>query len=171
MRLATVLGAAVAALALSVAAAPAGAATIFLYSNLDGAQETPPVATTATGNANITYDDVANLLSWTITYSGLSAPSTDAHFHGPAAVGVGPVGVRVAIPHTNGVFADTLIGSAVITEPFEAELLAGLWYINIHSSAFPVGEIRGQVIPEPSTLALAGLGLLALAVRRRIRQS
>jgi hypothetical protein len=78
-----------------------------------------------------------------------------------------PAGVRVPIPHTDGLNADTLIGSATISDAFEAELLAGLWYINIHSTFRPGGEIRGQVIPEPGTLALAAFGLAALALRRR----
>ena len=42
-------------------------------------------------------------------------------------------------------------------------------YLNVHTNFRPGGEIRGflQPIPEPSTFALAGVALLALAVRRR----
>jgi hypothetical protein len=151
---------------LGFAAAPADATIINLYADLDGLQETPPIATPATGTASITYDDVSNQLDWTITFSGLLGTINNAHFHGPAPVGV-PAGVRVSIPFTAGVTADTLVGSAIISEAFETELLSELWYINIHSTVHPGGEIRGQVIPEPGTLLLAGLGLLALAVRRR----
>jgi hypothetical protein len=75
----------------------------------------------------------------------------------------------VGIPFTAGLTADTLIGSATISEAFETELLAQLWYINIHSTVAGGGEIRGQVIPEPGTLLLMGLGLLAVAARRRPR--
>jgi hypothetical protein len=146
--------------------APAGAVTILLSASLDGAQEVPPVPTPATGSASITYDTVTNLLSWTITFSGLVGTTTDAHFHGPGAVGV-PAGVRVPIPHTDGLTADTLIGSATISEAFEVELLSELWYINIHSTFRPGGEIRGQVVPEPGTLALLAIGLGSLAIRRR----
>ena len=85
------------------------------------------------------------MLSWTISYSGLVGTSTDAHFHGPALPGVN-AGVRVPIPHTDGLTADTLIGSAVISAAFETELLNGLWYVNIHSTFRPGGEIRGQVV-------------------------
>ena len=158
----------VAALVLSFAAAPAHATIFNLYANLDGAQV--PAVTPATGTAIVTYDDVSNLLSWTITYSGLLGPINNAHFHGPAAPGVN-AGVRVGIPFNPGVTADTLIGSTNITDPFEVELLSQLWYINIHSTVFPGGEIRGQVIPEPGTLLLAGLGLIGLAARRQLRRS
>jgi len=48
------------------------------------------------------------------------------------------------IPFTVGATADTLISSANISDAIEMELLGGLWYINLHSNAFPGGEIRGQ---------------------------
>ena len=50
-----------------------------------------------------------------------------------------------------------------------ASLEAGQMYFNIHTSAFPGGEIRGQifVVPEPAMLGLLGTGVLALMARRR----
>ena len=47
------------------------------------------------------------------------------------------------------------------------DMLNGLHYVNIHTEEFPGGEIRGQVVPEPSAIALALVGLLALSVRGR----
>jgi hypothetical protein len=95
---------------------------------------------------------------------------TNSHFHGPAPVGT-PAGVRVAIPFTAGVEADTLIGSATISNAFATELLGGLWYINIHSNLHSGGEIRGQVtlVPEPGTLLLLAGGISLLAMRRPAR--
>src|SRR5579863_4184218 len=54
---------------------------------LTGAQEAPPVETTGTGTAELTYDPATRVLRWSISYSGLSGPATMAHFHGPAAPG------------------------------------------------------------------------------------
>jgi CHRD domain/PEP-CTERM motif len=153
---------------LTLGAAPAGATLFQLTASLDGAQEVPPVPTPATGHASVTYDDVSGLLSWTIVFSGLVGTTTDAHFHGPGAPGVS-AGIRVPIAHTDGLTADTLIGSATISPAFGAELLADLWYINIHSTFRPGGEIRGQVVPEPATLLLLGTGVAFLSMRRRAR--
>src|ERR1700733_14271690 len=59
---------------------------------LTGAQSVPPVDTTGTGTADITYDPATRDVTWTITCSGLSSSATMAHFHGPAEAGKnGPV--------------------------------------------------------------------------------
>jgi hypothetical protein len=79
-------------------------------------------------------------LSWRITYSGLSGPPTAAHFHGPAQPSTN-AGVAVPIPNV----ATSPQGSATLTDAQAADLLAGRYYINIHTAANPGGEIRGQV--------------------------
>ena len=102
------------------------------------------------------YDDVTNLLSWNITYTGLLGTPTVSHFHGPAPVGFN-AGVEVDIVlNSGGSIASPMIGSATITDDQETDLLAGLWYINIHTDAFPGGEIRGQVnvVPIPAAVWL-----------------
>src|SRR5271169_415450 len=53
--------------------------------DLTGAAQVPPVQTGGSGKADVTFDAGTRVVSWSITYSGLSGPATMAHFHGPAA--------------------------------------------------------------------------------------
>jgi len=132
---------------------------------IDGLQEVPPVATPGTGNGVVTYDDFTNMLSWTITYQDLIGQATLSHFHGPAGFGMN-AGVQIDIAALSGGIASPMVGMTTISESQEADLLAGLWYVNIHSTFRPGGEIRGQVVPAPGALALGAFAGLA-AVRRR----
>jgi len=151
---------------------PASAATINLFASIDGNQEVPPTGSLGTGTGIMTYDDITNLLSWNITYSGLSGTPTVSHFHGPANPGVN-AGVQVDIAANSGGIASPMIGSATISDPQEADLLAELWYINIHSTLFPGGEIRGQVqvVPIPAAVWLFSSGLLGLVGMARRKKA
>jgi hypothetical protein len=106
---------------------------------LSGDQEVPPVQTPASGMATLELDQ-NSMLSFEITYQGLVGTETAAHIHGPAPQGVN-AGVQFPLPAGN-----PKIGSVgPLSAQQEADLLAGLYYINIHTSEFPGGEIRGQI--------------------------
>jgi len=152
--------------------AAAHATIINLSASMDCAQANAGAGTCAAGGsgvgqATITFDDVTNQLSWQIIYGGLSSPESAMHFHGPASPG-NNAGVQVNV----GVGAP-VVGATVLTGPQATELLNDLWYLNLHTDAFPSGEIRGQVrVPEPTTLALLGPALLgAVVVGRRRPQA
>lgn len=112
-----------------------------MKATLDGKSEVPPTTTAGTGNADIDYDAATKKISWKVTYSGLSGPATAAHFHGPAEAGKN-AGVAVAIPNAT---SSPVEGSATLTDAQAADLMAGKYYVNIHTAANPGGEIRGQV--------------------------
>jgi hypothetical protein len=127
------------AAALLLAGREASATTVTWEILLEGSQETPPNATTAWGSAVLSYDTDTNQLSYDISFFGLSSAELFSHIHGPAARGV-PAGILHNLP--NG---SSKIGSVSVSEGDEASLLAGLWYVNVHSANFPGGEIRGQI--------------------------
>jgi hypothetical protein len=112
-----------------------------MKATLDGKSEVPPNASAATGAADIDFDAATKKLTWKLTYSGLSGPATAAHFHGPAEPGKN-AGVAVAIPNAGTSPAE---GSATLTDTQAADLIAGKYYVNVHTAANPGGEIRGQV--------------------------
>jgi MYXO-CTERM domain-containing protein len=88
------------------------------------------------------------------------------HFHN-APVGVSG-GVDLGIPSP---WTSPYVGSATLDAAQQTNLLAGDWYVNIHTSDFGGGEIRGQVgvtqVPEPSASLLGLAALAGLALRRR----
>lgn len=167
---------------LAVTAGPADAALIQFQSSLDGSQHTTPTGSAATGSATLLFDDVANTFDFSLTVTGLflgdlrnvGPNATPLHLH------LGAPGVNggiIAEPVLFGALAATATGLSLtsfdvtLAAANVASLLAGNTYINVHTNAFPGGEIRGQVLQvgEPLTLTLFGLGLsgLAIAARRR----
>jgi len=131
-----------ATLALGAAVAFAGPAFADkMKATLSGTAEVPANTSAGKGTADIDYDPASKKLSWKVTYTGLSGPATAAHFHGPAEAGKN-AGVAVAIPNATSSPAE---GSATLTDAQAADLMAGKYYVNIHTAANPGGELRGQV--------------------------
>jgi hypothetical protein len=137
------------ALALAACASEAPPTTMQpmqLAAKLAAANEVPPVSSPAMGDAQVTYDKASKQLRWNVSYAGLSGPATAAHFHGPAASGANaPVALNIA---PSGPPTNPITGTAQLTEQQEAQLLAGQWYLNVHTAANRGGEIRGQVLPR-----------------------
>ena len=121
-------------------ATPTIAATINLKADLTSKAEVPPNDSKATGTVAVTFDDVSKKITWKGSYKDLTGPATAAHFHGPAAEGKN-AGVTVPITPNGPEFE----GSATLTDGQARELLAGDWYVNVHTDANKGGEIRGQV--------------------------
>lgn len=150
-------------------AMPAGAALINLSATLDCAQASAGAGTCAGGGTGsgvgmMEYNDITDMLSWEVSWSGMSGAVSAAHFHGPATPDMN-AGVQINIFEVN-----PAIGMAQLTTAQADDMLAGLWYINIHSSTFGGGEIRGQVnvVPLPAAAWLFGTALLGLgAIKRR----
>ena len=127
----------------------ANAASLSFKVPLSGAESVPPIDTSGTGTANLTYDPATRVLTWDISYSGLSSPVTMAHFHGPAKKGENAKPV-IWITTQGKTPTNPIKGSATLTPEQAQQFLAGEWYANVHTESHPAGEIRGQVIPPRS---------------------
>jgi hypothetical protein len=134
---------------------------------LRGANEVPPTGSSAFGSSFVTLDLINNNIAWEVNSSGI-ASATLSHIHrGPAAVS-GPVIINFATSASQ-IPAGRTSGSAAIaaqqTANLQASDLTALasastvigYYVNLHSTAFPGGEIRGQLVPANEyDIAVAG---------------
>ncbi len=132
-------------LSLSACGAMKDSSTMVFGAQLAGAHEVPANTSAGMGMLNATLDKRTHVLSWTVTYSGLSGPVKAGHFHGPAPVGVS-AGVALGL---TGPMESPIKGSATLTAAQTAELMSGKWYVNLHTETHPGGEVRGQVMPSP----------------------
>ena len=125
----------------------------FVGSNLpmNGAQETPAVTTAASGTLNATYSKVTKTLTYNFTWTGLSGPVTAGHIHGTGEMGIaaGVLQGFPGIPHAtnwaaSGSYSGTLFADGVRIK--EEDIIAGRYYVNLHTALRPAGEIRGQIL-------------------------
>ncbi len=115
----------------------------YFHATLQGTQEVPPNASTASGVVLIAYDMATNLMKVYGDYQNLTTAANASHVHGPAPAGSNAA-VLFAINNTGGT-TGTLSGSSVLSDANETELLAGNLYVNVHNVTYPGGEIRGQI--------------------------
>jgi Cu/Zn superoxide dismutase len=108
---------------------------------IDGSQEVPPVSTPAAGNGYIAFDTSTHALGYYFTFANLTSAESAAHIHGYS-----PPGVNSGVVHNLGT-GNPKKGNWTYGASNAADVMDGLTYINIHSSNFPGGEIRGQIIP------------------------
>ena len=153
---------------------------------LTGSQEVPPTPSLGIGSALVTLDTVTNLLTVNVSFAGLGSPTIASHIHCCTPPGANAI-VATAVPTfpgfplgvTTGTYLQTFDLTLASTynpafiaahggtvagaqAAFIAGLTSGQTYLNIHTSQFPGGEIRGQLVavPEPATLLLLTTGVI-----------
>jgi hypothetical protein len=121
----------------------ASAAMVDFSATLTTAQEVPPKTSSGNGDMLGSLDTAKKTLTYTVTWLGLTGPATAAHFHGPAKAGAN---AGVAVPIGGKDPTSPVHGTATLTDAQIKDLMAGMWYVNVHTAANPGGEIRGQVM-------------------------
>ena len=116
--------------------------TVTYKATINGASETPANASTATGNATLSYNKDTKIFTIVVNFTGIAA--TAAHIHkGEVSV---PGGVIFGF--TPPITSPINYTSVALDSTQAADLNANLYYVNIHSTVFPAGEIRGQLIKQ-----------------------
>jgi hypothetical protein len=112
-----------------------------LHATLLPENQVPPVASNGSGGALVTLNQGQGEVCWDITVSNLTTPVILAHIHHGAAGTNGPVVVDFMEP-VNGlsgcVHADAALIKDIRQDP-------SAYYVNVHTTMFPVGEVRGQL--------------------------
>lgn len=116
---------------------------------LTGAAEVQPnpVVTNGSGTLNATYNMETNVITYNVSWTlgNVNDRTTGMHFHGPASLTESaPIVIGIPLPSDN--YTGTVSGDTrPLTQDEEDDLLNGLWYLNIHSTTYPDGELRGQL--------------------------
>jgi hypothetical protein len=120
---------------------PAPDPNVTYKATITGASEVPANASTATGTATLTFNTSTKIFTIAVTFTGVTA--INGHIH------KGAVGTSGGVIFPFSSFTSPIsYTSAALDATQEADLTAGLYYVNLHSTAFPGGEIRGQLIKQ-----------------------
>ncbi|MFS8616707.1 MAG: CHRD domain-containing protein [Solitalea sp.] len=111
---------------------------------LNADQEVGDVTSSGTGTFQGVYNKTTGEFEFTLSWSNLTGPPTMMHFHGPAGPGTN-AGVKIGITGFPANATGSVSGKVTVEAGDRSDLLAGNWYVNIHTDAYPPGEIRGQV--------------------------
>ncbi len=114
---------------------------IVFHVTLSGTNEIPANYSTATGSGTFSYDPLTSVLSGSVVFQGMSCSGAHIH-HG----GVGEIGQVAFLLGTVPISSPLTFKSPSLANSERDDLMANKYYINLHSEAYPSGEIRGQIV-------------------------
>jgi hypothetical protein len=121
---------------------------------VSSAEVFPRTNSVATGTGQVTFNLITGAVSGGVTLTGITA--TMAHIHNGIAGTNGPIIINFVQSGTDPNRWDAEAGSTLTADQVNA-LLAGQLYVNVHTAAFPDGEIRGQIRPQGIDVAIAAM--------------
>lgn len=124
---------------------------IGFYAVLTADEQSATTESPGSGRADFLLDRATTTLSWKVTYKDTTSPVTGAHIHGPQRPGVN-AGVMFDLAQKGQKLP--LEGSVVLTDAQLEYLLSGRTYVNIHTTKYPAGELRGQIERVPPAEAV-----------------
>ena len=152
------LSLALAALFILTASSQAQAQVITFNALLSGGNEVPPVVTGSAGSAVVTWNTATRTGTYRVDVYNMPVGTTASHIHVGAHNVGGPVIINFTVPAggisndfaLQGTFAcSDLVARAAqginSCDDFEQALVLGNTYVNVHSTANPGGEVRGQL--------------------------
>jgi hypothetical protein len=130
------------------------------YAVMSGSQETPALPVIGIGSAALILNPGGNSITYSVTVDGLTGPLSAGHFHNaPAGVAGGVIKNLTFVNNTaTGTWSST-DATQPLTDSLLSELIRGRLYVNVHTSANPNGEIRGQLAfltPMGFTISMNG---------------
>jgi hypothetical protein len=115
-----------------------------LRANLNGSNEVPPTQSRGNGYFEAVYRPSTKVLEYRLNLVGLTGPITMGYLHGPANPGDN---AQQVAPINIAIYDNTIWDGVTLTEEQAAEVIAGLWYVEVRTIQYPDGEIRGQILP------------------------
>jgi hypothetical protein len=115
---------------------------IYFYADMNADEESAVTESPGTARADFVLERSTLELSWKLTYSNTNSAATGIHIHGPQTPG-GEAGVIVDLAPEG--MTNPVEGSAILTEGTMIYMVQDRLYVNLHTTTYPAGELRGHI--------------------------
>ncbi len=116
--------------------------TVVFFADLSADEESAVTESPGSGRVDFQLDRATLKLSWTLTFKNLTSPPTGVHIHGPQTPG-GEAGILIDL--APGGVKSGVVGSSVLNDGLLAYLVQDRMYVNLHTTKYPLGELRSPI--------------------------
>jgi hypothetical protein len=115
---------------------------ISFYADLSADEESAVTESPGVGRAEFVLDRATLNLAWRVTFRDLTSPATGVHVHGPQTPG-GEAGILIDLAPQ--AVKSGVTGSVVLNDGWLSYLVQDRMYVNLHTTTYPAGELRGSI--------------------------